>query len=92
MREKKIESHLVSSVRRAGGLAMKWTSPSMSGVPDRIVVMPQGRVVFVELKAPGQRPTPLQERVHKMLTDLGADVRVLDSEASVDDWIREVTR
>lgn len=70
---------------------MKWTSPSMSGVPDRIVFMP-GRVTFIELKAPGQRPTPLQERVHKMLTDLGADVRVLDSEASVDDWIREVTR
>lgn len=92
MLEKRIERRLVDRVREAGGLAMKWTSPSMSGVPDRLCLLPGGRVVFVELKAPGQRPTPLQLRMHQMLSALGADVRVLDSIDAVDAWIREMTR
>ena len=71
---------------------MKWTSPGMTGVPDRIVFLPGGRVAFVEVKAPGQRPTPLQLRVHRMLSDLGADVRVLDSVDAVDAWIDRTTK
>jgi hypothetical protein len=85
MLEKNIERHLVQKARDNGGLAIKWVAPAMAGVPDRIVFFPGGRIVFVELKAPGQRQTPIQIRVTKMLTDLGADVRVIDSKKAVDD-------
>jgi hypothetical protein len=54
-------------------------------VPDRIVILPGGRIVFVELKAPGKKPTALQERVMGILKGLGADVRVVDSIGGVDE-------
>jgi Holliday junction resolvase len=85
MLEKTIERYLVQKAREKGGLAIKWVAPAMAGVPDRIVFLPGGRIVFVELKAPGQRQTPIQIRVTKMLTDLGADVRVIDSKEAVND-------
>lgn len=50
--EKEIEAKLVKEVRRRGGLCLKWTCPGWAGVPDRIVLLPGGRVVFVELKRP----------------------------------------
>lgn len=84
MLERRIEQRLVEQARKVGGVAIKWTAPAMRGVPDRIVFLPGGRVIFVELKAPGRRPTALQCRVHEMLTGLGADVRVLDSLEAVD--------
>lgn len=83
MLERTLEQKLVAMVRGAGGLAIKWTAPSTAGVPDRIVFLPKGRIVFVELKAPGKRPTALQQRIHQVLTDLGADVRVVDSEEGI---------
>lgn len=79
MLERRIEQRLVERAKAAGGMAIKWTAPGLSGVPDRIVFLPGGRVIFVELKAPGRSPSPLQSRIHRMLTDLGADVRVVDS-------------
>ena len=85
MLEKTIERHLVQKAREKGGLAIKWVAPAMAGVPDRIVFFPGGRIVFVELKAPGQKQTPIQVRVTKMLIDLGADVRVIDSKEAVND-------
>lgn len=84
MLEKKVEQRLVQRAKDNGGLAIKWVAPSMSGVPDRIVFLPGGRVIFVELKAPGRMPTPLQMRIHDMLLKLGADVRVVDSLEGVD--------
>lgn len=92
MLERRVEQRLVDGVRAAGGLAMKWVSPSMSGVPDRIVFLPGGRIRFVELKAPGQKPTPLQQRIHRMLEGLGCEVVVLDSVEAVDAWVREASR
>ena len=85
MLEKTIERYLVHKAREQGGLAIKWVAPAMAGVPDRIVFFPGGRIVFVELKAPGQKQTPIQVRVTKMLIDLGADVRVIDSKEAVND-------
>lgn len=84
MLERKVEARLVDRAKEAGGLAIKWTSPAFSGVPDRIVFLPGGRIIFVELKKPGERPSALQSRVHKMLTGLGADVRLVDSLEAVD--------
>ena len=85
MLEKTIERYLVQKAREKGGLAIKWVAPAMAGVPDRVVFFPGGRIVFVELKAPGQKQTPIQVRVTKMLIDLGADVRVIDSKEAVND-------
>ena len=82
--EKQIEQRLVSRAKAAGGLALKWTSPGYAGVPDRIVLMPGGVIRFVELKAPGKKPSPLQVRVMERLSALGFDVRVIDSMEAVD--------
>ena len=79
MRESKVERALVDAVEAAGGVCWKWVSPNMRGVPDRVAVLPGGRVVFVELKAPGKRPTPQQQRRHAELRARGADVRTVDS-------------
>lgn len=84
MLERKVEERLVERARKHGGLAIKWTSPAFSGVPDRILFLPGGRIIFVELKAPGEKLRPLQSRIHGMLADLGADVRVIDSLEAVD--------
>jgi hypothetical protein len=84
MLEKQIEAHLVKKARSVGGIAIKWVAPGMVGVPDRIVFLP-GRIVFVELKAPGKKPTAIQLHVHKLLQELGADVRVIDSKEQVDE-------
>lgn len=79
MLERHIEDALVKAAREAGGWAPKWVSPGHDGVPDRIVLMPGGRIKFVELKAPGEKPTPLQAKVHAKLRALGFDVDVIDS-------------
>ncbi|WP_179038264.1 PDDEXK family nuclease [Limnobaculum xujianqingii] len=78
-RESTIEKNLVKQVKAAGGIAFKFVSPGRRSVPDRIVILPGGRVVFVECKAPGQNPRPEQEREHKRLRSLGVNVVVLDS-------------
>jgi hypothetical protein len=85
MLEKTIEQRLRDKAKSAGGRAFKWVSPGFAGVPDRIVILPGGRIIFVELKAPGKKPTILQERVMGILKGLGADVRVVDSIGGVDE-------
>jgi len=89
--ERNIESYLRNSVKKIGGVAYKWVSPGNSGVPDRIVIAPGGRLAFVELKAPGRKPTALQLVQHDKLRALGWDVRVIDSREGVDDLIKELT-
>ena len=79
MREKEIEHHLVMETRRAGGMALKFVSPSFSGMPDRLVLLGDGKMGFVEVKAPGQKPRPLQLRRHAMLRRLGYQIFVLDA-------------
>lgn len=78
MREKVIEQKLVAETRKAGGLALKFVSQGFAGVPDRILLMHGGCVAFVEVKAPGQRPRPLQAARHKLLRRMGFRVFVLD--------------
>lgn len=84
MLEKDIESYLVKRVRANGGEAYKFSSPARRGVPDRIVILPTGRVVFVELKAPGKTATKLQEKEHARLSNLGQEVLVIDSKEACD--------
>ncbi|MDZ7789751.1 MAG: VRR-NUC domain-containing protein [Xanthomonadales bacterium] len=90
MREKTIEQHLVRRVRESGGLALKFTSPNRRNVPDRIVLMPGGLVVFVELKAAGRKATAAQAREHERLRSLGFWVEVLDSKDGVERFIEEI--
>ena len=79
MRERDIEAYLVTRCRNVGVLCYKWASPGRVGVPDRICVFPDGRVVFVELKAPGRKPTTRQEREIARLREYGQKVVVIDS-------------
>lgn len=77
MREKSIEQQLIREVRRRGGLCEKWISGS-AGWPDRICILPDGKIGFVEVKAPGKKPRPLQQHRHEQLQLLGQKVYVLD--------------
>ena len=78
MREKTIEQHLVKAVKNSGGIAPKLVSPGFDGMPDRLVLLPGGKIGFVEVKAPGKEPRPLQVARHGLLQRLGFKVYVLD--------------
>lgn len=88
--EQKIEQKLVQMVRKAGGQCYKFTSPGTAGMPDRCVILPGGRIAFVEIKAPGQKPRPLQRRRHQQLQALGVMVRALDNPYDIQDLIHEI--
>lgn len=79
MLERDIEKALVVKVKSLGGMAEKFTSPAKRSVPDRIVTLPGGRIIFVELKKPGALATPLQLRDHATRRALGCDVRVIST-------------
>ncbi len=79
MREKTIEQKLVSDVKGLGGLGLKLVCPDFCGMPDRLLLLPGGRIAFVEVKAPGEKPRPLQLSRHRLLRRMGFKVYVLDS-------------
>lgn len=78
MRESSIERRLVTEVKRRGGLAAKFVSPGLDGVPDRITLLPGGKMAFVELKAPGKTLRPLQTLRKEQLESLGFLVFIVD--------------
>ena len=90
MAEKQIEQSLVTAVRKAGGWCPKFISPGLNGMPDRIVLMPGGRIAFVEVKAPGQKPRKLHIRRHARLKVLGFLVFVLDDPKEIPDIITAI--
>ena len=90
MREKEIEKKLTLEAKKRGGLAVKFVSPGMAGVPDRLVLLPGGKIVFVELKAPGRKMSQRQVKVAKRLAELGHIVRVIDSIEGIRIFLREV--
>jgi hypothetical protein len=92
VRESVIESLLVRETKRLGGMALKLVCPGMAGIPDRLVLGPGGRIAFVELKAPGRRPTLLQEYRATQLRGLGFRVEVVDSTVAARRIAREVCR
>lgn len=84
MKESDIEKFLCKQVsEKLGGKVLKFNSLSMNGMPDRIVFLPEGVVFFVELKAFGKKPRPLQRAAHRMLRKLGQKVYVIDSKEGV---------
>ena len=90
MRESFIEEKLTKAVKQNGGVCWKFTSPGTAGVPDRIILMPKGQIAFVEVKAPGEKPRPLQLSRHRLLRRLGFKVYVLDALEDIEKIISEL--
>lgn len=90
MKESQIERKLVSSVKSMNGLALKFVSPGMDGVPDRLVLLPQGRVAFIELKAPGKQMRPLQVKRKSQLEALGFSVYCIDGQDQIGGVLDEI--
>lgn len=90
MREKQIEQKLVKAVAAMGGICPKFVSPGFDGMPDRIVLLKDARMAFVEVKAPGQKARPLQEARHRTLRELGFRVYVLDAEEKIGGILDEI--
>lgn len=90
MKEKTIEQKLVRAVKNMGGICPKWVAPGFDGVPDRIVLLPDGKIGFVEVKAPGEKPRPLQRARIGMLQRLGFLVFVLDGEEQIGGILDEI--
>ena len=90
MREKQIEQELVKATKNMGGIAPKFVSPGFDGMPDRIVLLPGGHIGFVEVKAPGEKPRPLQLSRHGLLRRLGFKVFVLDDEQQIGGLLDEI--
>ena len=88
MRENVIESEFVKAVKKAGGMAYKLTSQTANGLPDRLVLFPDSKTIFVELKAPGKQMRPLQRKRRKQLEALGFPVFCVDSMKQIQPAIR----
>lgn len=89
-KEKQLEQAFVKAVKNSGGIAPKFVSPGFDGMPDRIVLLPNGVCAFVEVKAPGKKPRALQVSRHEMLRQLGFRVYVLDNQEQIGEIINEI--
>lgn len=90
MQEKEIEKKLVTEVKKRGGICPKWVAQGYSGMPDRLVFMPGRKFGLVEVKAPGEKPRPLQLSRHRLLKRLGFPVYVLDKEEHIGGILDEI--
>lgn len=84
LRESLLEKKLCDRIKALGGMAEKFTSPGRRSVPDRIITFPNGKIIFVEVKRPGAKPTKLQQLDHEKRRKLGFKVIVIDSFESID--------
>ncbi len=90
MQEKYIEQKMVAAVKSLGGMAPKFVSPGIDGMPDRIVLLPMGRIAFVECKATGKKMRPLQNKRKKQLEALGFLVYCLDDIEQIGGRLSEI--
>ena len=88
--ERTIEQELAARVKAMGGIAPKFTSPGFDGMPDRLILLSGGRIGFVELKAPGRKPRPLQLARHRLFRRLGFKVYVIDGIEQIDGVLEEI--
>jgi hypothetical protein len=84
MNEKQVENKLTAAVKKAGGIAPKFVSPGFAGMPDRLILLPDGHIAFAELKAPGKRPRPLTALKAPTAALPGLSVYVIDRHRA--DW------
>ena len=92
MLEKKIEQKLEKAVKVQGGLALKFVSPNFDGMPDRIILLPEGKMAFVEVKANGKKSRNLQISRHRILRKRGFQVFILDDKKQIEKIIDEIER
>lgn len=90
MREKFIEQKLTKAVKARGGICPKFISPGYDGMPDRIILLPEGKFAFAEVKAPGKKPRPLQIARHRVLRKLGVRVFVIDDPDDIETVLDEI--
>lgn len=88
--ESEIEAYVKKEIESRGGLFFKFTSPGQTGVPDRIIVMPGGRVFFVEFKTSSGRITKVQAYQLDRLIDLGAEASVIQGMEGAKEWIHDL--
>ena len=92
MLEKNIERYLGDEIKKLGGKSYKFVSPGNSGVPDRIIFLPEGNIFFIELKTKKGTPSKLQRLQIRRLKKLGQDVRILYGLEEVKDFLDEIKR
>ena len=90
LREKIIEQKFREAVLQRGGLALKFSPAGFDGMPDRLVLLPKGKIAFVEVKVKGEKPRPLQLARHRLLRQLGFKVYVLDDVSRIGGIIDEI--
>ena len=91
MQEKEVEQYLNKRVKNdLRGLSLKFVSPGFNGVPDRIILIPGGRVYFVETKAPGKTMRKLQKWVCGQIESLGFAVLTIDTKQKADVFVKEL--
>lgn len=88
--EKQIERQFVKVVKAKGGICPKFVSPGFDGVPDRLVLLPHGRMAFAEMKAPGKKMRPLQVRRKRQLEKLGFKVYCIDNIGQIGEILNEI--
>jgi len=86
--EKAIERYLVEQAKQNGLLCLKYSNPNMVGYPDRLLVLPGGDVIWVELKSKGRKPTKIQQIRMAELNGMGHLVRVIDNKADIDELVK----
>ena len=91
MRETRVESNLITRIEKLGGKCWKFVSPGNRGVPDRLVLLPGGRAVFIELKAPKKKASLQQLKRISELKALGFEVEVLDTVEKINAYARKLT-
>ena len=92
MKECAVEKHLISVTRACGGICLKFISPGIAGVPDRIVILPGGKIGFAETKAPGKKPRRLQKAVIRDLYRRRCRVATIDNLKSAEGFVRRLAK
>ena len=92
MQESKVEKRLKAEAEKRGGKAIKIKGIMFNGMPDRLVLLPEGRIGFAELKTTGKKLSPRQEYVYGLLTGLGFMVRRIDSVEGIAEFFKDLTK
>lgn len=90
MRESAVENKLRDAAKKRGGIALKFISPGLAGVPDRLIILPDGKYAFVEVKRPGGKTRPIQKIRHRQLRNLGCKVYILDHPDQIPGLLHEI--
>lgn len=90
MREKQIEQKLTKETKKLGGTAYKITSPNINGMPDRLIILPNAKIAFAEIKTTGAKPRPIQIHRHQQLARLGIKTYIIDHPDQIKRILNEI--